>query len=177
MRKDIQINPEGIPMNDAENDAELDRILSRSLSRNLSSNGEIVPSSGFAASVMERVQREAAMQAPEFASIPFPWSRALPGLVVCLLLAVGMMVSLMRTGVQAGQQLGMQASISTHLSLLAANFATNFATHVSADVSTRMTELLTEGLHHATQMGAGWVLLALLFSWVTVQFSLYLADA
>jgi hypothetical protein len=36
----------------------------------------IVPSSGFTASVMEAVEREASMPP----AIPFPWKRALPGL-------------------------------------------------------------------------------------------------
>ncbi len=48
-------------------DADLDRILSK--------EEEILPSSGFAASVMEAVGREAAAPPP----IPFPWKRALPG--------------------------------------------------------------------------------------------------
>ncbi len=51
-------------------DSDLDRILSN--------EEEILPSSGFAASVMEAVQREAAAPPP----IPFPWKRALPGLCV-----------------------------------------------------------------------------------------------
>ena len=38
----------------------------------------IVPSSGFTASVMEAVEREASMPP----AIPFPWKRALPGLAV-----------------------------------------------------------------------------------------------
>jgi hypothetical protein len=60
---------------DKEED-EIDQILSR--------GDEILPSSGFAASVMDAVRREAAAPAP----IPFPWMRALPGLVVgaCALL-------------------------------------------------------------------------------------------
>ena len=47
----------------------------------------IVPSSGFTASVMEAVEREASMPP----AIPFPWKRALPGLaalVVALLATV-----------------------------------------------------------------------------------------
>ena len=44
----------------------------------LSGEEEIVPSSGFTASVMDAVRREAATPAP----IPFPWKRALPGAVV-----------------------------------------------------------------------------------------------
>jgi hypothetical protein len=39
---------------------------------------EIVPSSGFAVSVMDAVRREALAPPP----IPFPWKRALPGLAV-----------------------------------------------------------------------------------------------
>jgi hypothetical protein len=49
---------------------EMNRILSR--------DDEILPSSGFAASVMDAVRREAAAPPP----IPFPWKRALPGVVV-----------------------------------------------------------------------------------------------
>jgi hypothetical protein len=39
---------------------------------------ELIPSSGFLAATMERVQEEAAMPKP----IPFPWLRALPGIVL-----------------------------------------------------------------------------------------------
>ena len=56
-------------MKDDPKDVDLDRILSET---------EILPSSGFASSVMEAVRREAAAPPP----IPFPWKRALPGLVV-----------------------------------------------------------------------------------------------
>lgn len=58
--------PEGGTMKDDE----LDRVLSM--------QDELQPSSGFAASVMEAVRREAAAPPP----IPFPWKRAWPGLVV-----------------------------------------------------------------------------------------------
>jgi hypothetical protein len=51
----------------------LDRILLES--------DALLPSSGFAASVLEAVQRQAAAPTP----IPFPWSRALPGLAALLL--------------------------------------------------------------------------------------------
>ncbi len=44
----------------------------------LGTEEELVPSSGFLSSVMERVREEAAAPPP----IPFPWKRALPGLVV-----------------------------------------------------------------------------------------------
>ena len=57
------------------NEAEIDRVLSR--------QDEILPSSGFTASVMEAVRRETAVPPP----IAFPWKRALP-LVVIAALAV-----------------------------------------------------------------------------------------
>ena len=44
----------------------------------LTTEQEVVPSSGFLASVMERVREEAAAPPP----IPFPWKRAVPGMVV-----------------------------------------------------------------------------------------------
>jgi hypothetical protein len=60
---------------------EIDRILSR--------EDEILPSSGFAISVMDAVRREAAAPPP----IPFPWKRALPGLVVAGLALVLVLVA------------------------------------------------------------------------------------
>jgi hypothetical protein len=53
------------------------------LDRELSASETLLPSSGFASSVMEAVRSEAAVPPP----IPFPWKRAVPGLValfVCL---------------------------------------------------------------------------------------------
>jgi hypothetical protein len=44
----------------------------------LMSESELVPSSGFLASVMDRVAEEAT--APP--SIPFPWKRAIPGMIL-----------------------------------------------------------------------------------------------
>jgi len=48
------------------------------IDRILASEEELVPSSGFLASVMERVHEEAAAPAP----IPFPWRRAIPGFLL-----------------------------------------------------------------------------------------------
>jgi hypothetical protein len=86
--------PEGGKMNDAE----MDRILSNP--------DEILPSSGFAASVMEAVRREAAAPPP----IPFPWKRALP--VLALAAAALMVVPVV--GVAAIVQLG-QGSLAARL--------------------------------------------------------------
>jgi hypothetical protein len=58
-------------------DDELDRILSK--------EEELLPSSGFVASVMDAVQREAVAPPP----IPFPWKRALPGMIAAV---VGLVV-------------------------------------------------------------------------------------
>jgi len=44
----------------------------------LASEEQLIPSSGFLAATMERVREEAACPKP----IPFPWLRALPGIVV-----------------------------------------------------------------------------------------------
>lgn len=57
---------------------EFDRIMSEE---------EILPSSGFAASVMEAVRREAAAPPP----IPFPWKRALPGAVFAAATLIGIL--------------------------------------------------------------------------------------
>jgi hypothetical protein len=59
------------------------------LDRFLSGEEGIAPSSGFTASVMEAVRAEAATPPP----IPFPWGRALPGLVAAGLVAAAVLVS------------------------------------------------------------------------------------
>lgn len=59
---------------------ELDRILSN--------EEEIAPLSGFTASVMEAVRREASAPPP----IPFPWLRALPGIIVAGFTLVAVLV-------------------------------------------------------------------------------------
>jgi hypothetical protein len=70
---------------------ELDRVLSR--------GEDVVPSSGFVATVMGAVRSEAA--APP--QIPFPWKRALAGLAACTLaLASFVTVTLMQAGGRAG---------------------------------------------------------------------------
>ncbi|MGA3193587.1 MAG: hypothetical protein ABSD39_01170 [Terriglobales bacterium] len=58
-------------------DPEIDRILAVQFS----AHDEILPSSGFASSVMDTVRSEASVPAP----IPFPWRWALPGIAVAAL--------------------------------------------------------------------------------------------
>jgi hypothetical protein len=60
-------------------DYEFDRILS--------GEPELVPSSGFASSIMDAVRHEASTPPP----IPFPWKRALPG-IAALVLAMAYLV-------------------------------------------------------------------------------------
>ncbi len=76
---------------------EIDRILSR--------DDEILTSSGFTASVMDAVRREATAPPP----IPFPWKRALPVLVLGVLLLglilVGGVVAMVRLGQPMAPQL------------------------------------------------------------------------
>ena len=62
-------------------DDELDRIF-------MPEKDDILPSSGFVASVMEAVRSEAATPPP----IPFPWKRALPMLAVDVLMLVWLVV-------------------------------------------------------------------------------------
>lgn len=63
------------------------------LAKEFSASEDIVPSAGFATSVMDAVHREAAIPPP----IPFPWKWALPGAVVCL----AFMVVLIAKGIHA----------------------------------------------------------------------------
>lgn len=63
--------------------AELDQTRPSALDFALSNEEEILPSSGFLASVMERVQAEAAQsEAPT--PIRFPWKRAIPGILLAI---------------------------------------------------------------------------------------------
>ena len=53
-------------------------MTSEKLDRILAGEDQLIPSSGFVASVMERIQEESAATPP----IPFPWKRVLPGIAV-----------------------------------------------------------------------------------------------
>jgi hypothetical protein len=113
---------------------ELDRILS--------AEDRIVPSSGFAASVMDAVRREAATPPP----IPFPWKRALPGLVVGIVALAGLIVAgfaLRASAIAAAAP----ATLSLHQLIAAARVAAQ-----QAD-------------------GAGWIALTLLLTLASVFFS------
>ena len=77
-------------MNRTETDRdEIDRILA--------TEEELIPSSGFVASVMESVRDEAAAPPP----IPFPWVRAVPGMILTAGVLGWGAVELIRTGLPA----------------------------------------------------------------------------
>jgi hypothetical protein len=58
--------------NSQENSGAIDSILA--------TEEPLVPSSGFLASVMDRIHNEARIPAP----LPFPWKRAVPGIVLAV---------------------------------------------------------------------------------------------
>jgi hypothetical protein len=118
---------------------EIDRILGR--------EDEILPSSGFAASVMDAVRREAAAPPP----IPFPWKRALPGLAIAVLALVVVLVG----GVVAVSRLGIA-----------------IAPQLSTSMPSGMPLLFNDGLGSA----AIWTVLALLVAFVSVKLSMRLAS-
>jgi hypothetical protein len=120
-------------------DTEMDRILSK--------QDEIVPSSGFTASVMEAVRREAEAPAP----IPFPWKRALPVLV----LAAAAIVLVGIVGVAAVVQLS----------------------HGSSVAQLPATPPLSLGPSSKAGGAAVWTALALLMAFISVKISLRLAGA
>jgi len=100
----------------------IDRMLAR--------EDSIVPSSGFSASVMEAVRREAETPPP----IPFPWTRALPGLVSCVgALATLLVIAFSRPG-----------------------------------RGTDLPDGLVRAVQAANNAGAGWIVLALVVSLVSV---------
>ena len=68
------------------------------LDRILAQEDPLVPSSGFAASVMERVQSESVAPPP----IPFPWKRALPGFVMAVAVLVWAAVEMARAVISSG---------------------------------------------------------------------------
>jgi len=74
-------------------DDDLDRMLSR--------EEELLPSSGFTDSVMDTIWREAVTPRP----IPFPWMRALPGLVAGAFALVTAVVTVVTLSGAAAQDL------------------------------------------------------------------------
>jgi hypothetical protein len=120
-------------------DHELDRILSV--------EDELVPSSGFLPGVMDRVRMEASAPAP----IPFPWKRALPGLLLSILTLVAMCVTVFLRPVAQRVQ---EAS--------------------GPSIFIRLTTDLGGWLSAANVGGLYWIILALVLTLVSVKLSLRL---
>ncbi len=120
---------------------QVDRILSR--------EDEILPSSGFAVSVMDAVRREAAAPPP----IPFPWKRALPGLVAAGLALALVLVVVVVAIVQLGRSSATPQFSMSLPSVLTPIFHRNMATAATS-----------------------WMVLALLATWVSVKVSMRLAS-
>jgi len=74
------------------NHAAIDRILA--------AEQELIPSSGFLAATMERVREEAACPKP----IPFPWLRALPGIVLAVSLFGWLGFEMVRAGLSSARE-------------------------------------------------------------------------
>jgi len=127
-------------------DDELDRILSRT--------DDLEPSSGFTRNVMDAIRREASAPPP----IPFPWKRALPGLVLCVLSLVGMFVAeLMRLGSP-----GLHQSSGPSIWVAIGMF-----------LWTELSDL--DGLLRAANAGGlGWIILALVLTFASVTVPLRL---
>ncbi len=121
---------------------EIDRILSR--------EDGILPSSGFAVSVMDAVRREAAAPPP----IPFPWKRALPGLI-----AGGFALVLVLVAVVAGVARLARAS-----------------TMVPFSPSLSLPSVAPTILQRNLESAAIWTVMALLLTLVSVKISMRFAS-
>jgi hypothetical protein len=67
----------------------------------LAGEEELIPSSGFLATTMERVREEAAIPKP----IPFPWLRALPGIVLAIAVFGWCGIALVRAGLSSAREI------------------------------------------------------------------------
>ena len=115
-----------------------------SLDHVLAKDAEIVPSSGFTNAVMEAVRGEASVPLP----IPFPWKRALPGLVLsAFALMAAVFVPLQTRSVG-----GIETSVA------------------------QLTELLTPMLAIMRMWAVNWLVAALLLSWGCVRLAMGLAS-
>ena len=115
-------------------------MINDELESALSREEEILPSSGFTVSVMDAVRREALTPAP----IPFPWKRALPGMMA----AVAVFVS----------------TIFAALNYL----RTSGGGVDSAPYVAPAKRFIEASLHY----GAGWIVLALILSITSIALSM-----
>jgi hypothetical protein len=143
-------------MSDMDRDEELDHMLARSFGPPHSSAADaesIQASSGFAASVMERVREEAAAAA-SLGPIRFPWRRAVPGICMVVL----------------------AVAVSATLLMLASIGAVQLASHAfysAAAVSPQGT--VTQWTETALRLHLGWLAVGLLIAFVPFSLSRGLA--
>lgn len=117
-------------------EGEMNRILSR--------DDEILPSSGFTASVMDAVRREATAPPP----IPFPWKRALPGVVVGGLVLAWILIAWIA---DLSRSIGASASPKPPIS------------------APSVTPLL---FHGNMESAAGWIVLGLVIAFLSTKLSM-----
>jgi hypothetical protein len=133
-------------MSDMETDDQLDRMLSRNFGppdSRVAHAESIEPSSGFAASVMERVREEAAAAA-SLGPIRFPWWRAVPGICM-VVLAVAVCVTLLT---------------------LASMGVVQLASHAFASATINPQGAITNWAETAMRLRLGWLVIGLLIAFV-----------
>jgi hypothetical protein len=92
-------------------DADLDRALSPA-------SDSILPSSGFATSVMAAVNEQASAPAP----IPFPWKRAIPGLLA-IIAALALLAAALPAALKSAMAAVQQPATVTHWQTAAPSLA------------------------------------------------------
>lgn len=143
-------------MSDMQKDEELDRMLMRSFGppESTAAHAEsIEPSSGFVASVMERVREEATIAA---SPIRFPWSRAVPGICMALL-AIAVSATVLVFAVTGVVRLASRAFLST--------------TTQGSIVNARVFENIGQWGEAAARLHLGWLALGLLIAFIPVTIS------
>ena len=132
-----------------EDEYDLDRVLAE--------REEIIPSSGFVASVMEAVREEAAAPAP----IPFPWKWALPGLAVSVLLVLMLLVR--------------WTYASAHVWMYAGGSA-GFSANVGQSARQFVASMLLGPTANSIDLAIEWSVMALLVSLAAIWLSMRIAS-
>jgi hypothetical protein len=139
-------------MSDMDRDEELDYMLARSFGPPHSSAADaesIRPSSGFAASVMERVREEAAAAAA-LGPIRFPWRRAVPGICMVVL----------------------AVAVSATLLMLASIGAVQLASHAFYSATAQGSQgSVAQWSESALRLHLGWLAIGLLIAFVPFSLS------
>jgi hypothetical protein len=135
-----------------ERDDELDHMLARSFGpphSGVAHAESIEPSSGFAASVMERVREEAAAAAA-LGPIRFPWLRAVPGICMVVL----------------------AIAVSATLLILASIGAVRLASHAFYSATTWNSQAATaQWTEIAMRLHLGWLAIGMLIALVPITVS------